>query len=139
MRNQRITTPEKCSPKIVSMILLYVYFAGVCLALHACTLLTVPVATVVLGGSQIALRGAELQKEIRKADAQEAVAASFKETWDKSLVALTNLDIEIDRSERTLAETGGVIEGMANETRVTVVARQAHGEDNGDWYLGEPE
>jgi hypothetical protein len=50
-----------------------VFSVGVLLALRVCALLTAPVASEVIGGVQIAIKGAELQNEIRKADVQEAI------------------------------------------------------------------
>jgi len=101
---------------------LFVFFAGLGLALHACTLLTYPIATAAIGGAQLAIKGAELQKEIRKADAQEAIDVSFEKTWSGSVIALVNLDIEIIGSKRSPQEDGGSIEGLAGKTKVKIVA-----------------
>jgi hypothetical protein len=108
--------------RIISAVLLFVFFAGVWMALQACTLLTAPMATAVIGGAQLAIKGAELQKEIGKADAQEAFDASFEKTWDVSVRALANLGIEIIRTEKTAEEDGGFIEGSAKKTKVKVIA-----------------
>jgi hypothetical protein len=108
--------------KSVSTVLVFVFFAGVWLALQACALLTGPVATTVIGGTQLAIKGAELEKEIRKADVQEAIDASFEKTWNIAVIALVNLDIEITRSERNAQEDGGLIEGLAKKIEVKVVA-----------------
>ncbi len=108
--------------KIISAVLLFVFVAGVWLVLQACTLLTVPMTTAVIGGAQLAIKGAELQKEIRKADAQKAIDTSFEKTWDMSLIALVNLHIEIVRIEKTKEEDGGLIEGLAKKIKVKVVA-----------------
>jgi hypothetical protein len=110
------------SMRIISAPLLFVLFAVVWLALEACTLLTVPMTTAVIGGAQLAIKGAELQKEIRKADVQVAVATSFEKTWDVSVTALMNLHIEIIRTATTPEEDGGLIEGLAKKTKVKVVA-----------------
>lgn len=107
--------------KTVSAVLLFVFFGGVWLALQACALLTAPVATEVIGGAQLAIKGAELQKEIRKADVQEAINRSLEKTWDISIIALVNLDIEIVRAERNPQENGGLIEGLANKRKVKVI------------------
>jgi hypothetical protein len=108
--------------KIISAVLLFVFVAAVWLALQACTLLTVPMTTAVIGGAQLAIKGAELQKEIRKADAQEAIDTSFEKTWDMSLIALVNLHIEIIKIDKTKEEDGGLIEGLAKKIKVKVVA-----------------
>jgi hypothetical protein len=101
---------------------LFVFFAGLGLALHACTLLTYPIATAAIGGAQLAIKGAELQKEIRKADAQEAIDTSFEKTWDASLIVPVNLHIEIIRIEKTREEDGGLIEGLAKKIKIKIVA-----------------
>ena len=108
--------------KIIPAVLLFGFFAGVWLALHACTLLTIPMTTAAIGGAQLAIKGAELQKEIRKADAQEALDASFENTWDMSVTALMNLHIEIVRIEKTKEGDGGSIEGLAKKIKIKVVA-----------------
>ena len=108
--------------KSTSSVLLFVFCAGIWLALQACALLTSPVATTVMGGAQLAVKGAELQKEIRKADVKEAIDASFEKTWDMSVIALVNLGIEITLSERNAQQDGGFIEGLANKTKVKVIA-----------------
>ena len=107
--------------RIGPTVLSFLFFAAACLALHGCALLTVPLATAVIGGTQLAIKGAELQKEIKKADAQAALDASFKKTWDVALSALTDLDIEIIQNERNQEETGGIIGGLAKQTRVEIV------------------
>ncbi|MGD0232177.1 MAG: hypothetical protein ABSC19_17780 [Syntrophorhabdales bacterium] len=108
--------------KIISAVLSLVFLAGVWLALQACTLITVPLTEAVFGGAQLAIKGAELQKQIRKADAQEAIDASFEKIWDTSVIALMNLHIEIMRIEKTREEDGGSIEGSAKKIKVKVVA-----------------
>ena len=84
--------------------------------------MTVPMTTAVIGGAQLAIKGAELQKEIKKADVQVALDTSFEKIWDASLTALKDLHIEISRSEKIRDEEGGLIEGSANKTKVKVVA-----------------
>jgi hypothetical protein len=74
-----------------------------------------------IGGAQLAIKGTELQKEIRKADAQEAIDTPFEKTWDKSVIALVNLHIEIIRTERNKVEDGGLIEGSAKKIKVKVI------------------
>jgi len=108
--------------KIISAVLSCVFLAGVWLALQACTLLTAPMTAALIGGAQLAIKGTELQKEIRKADAQEAIDTPFEKTWDKSVIALVNLHIEIIRMERVREGDGGFIEGLAKKIKVKVVA-----------------
>jgi len=95
--------------------------AGTMLALHACALIATPMASAVMGGAQLAIKGAELRTEIRKADAQEAIDMPFDQTWDASFTALAGLDIEIVKGEKNLQEDGGVIEASARKTKIKVV------------------
>ncbi len=106
--------------KTVSAVLLFLSFACLWLVLQACTLLTAPITSALIGGAQLALRGAELQKEIRKADAQGAIDTPFEETWDVSIIALGDLDIEITRVERNREEDGVLIEGLVKKTKIRV-------------------
>ncbi len=85
-------------------------------------MITVPMTQALFGGAELAIKGAELQKQIRKADAQEAVDASFEKIWDTSFTALVNLHIEVIRVVKTEEGDGGSIEGMANKVKVKVVA-----------------
>jgi hypothetical protein len=108
--------------KKFSAILLCVFFAGMSLCLQTCTtLLSLPLSTI-LGGAQLAIKGAELQKEIRKADVQEAFDSPFEKTWNVTLIALMNLHIEITRIEKTKEEDGGLIEGRAEKIKIKLIA-----------------
>ena len=100
----------------------FLLFAGIGLALHACALMTVPMTTAVIGGAQLAIKGAELQKEIRTADVQVAVDTPFEKTWDMSITTLVNLHIKIVRTATTAEEDGGLIEGLASKTKVRLVS-----------------
>jgi hypothetical protein len=81
-----------------------------------------PLTTAAIGGAQLAIRGAELQKEIRKADAQEALDASFEKIWDISAMTLVDLHIQIVRIDKTKDEDGGSVEGLAKKTKIKIVA-----------------
>jgi hypothetical protein len=107
--------------KGISTALLFASLSAMWLLLHGCTLLTSPIASAVIGGAQLAIKGAELQKEIRKADAQLAVDTPFEKAWDASLTVLVNLDIEGIRSERTTQGDGRLFGGMAKKTNIKVV------------------
>ena len=48
--------------KIIRPVLLSVFFAGAWLSLQGCALLVAPMTAAVIGGAQIAIKGAELQK-----------------------------------------------------------------------------
>lgn len=103
--------------------LLEIFFLVVVwVSVQACALLTAPVATEVLGGAQLAIKGAELDKEIRKADVQVAIEIPFEKAWDMAIIALVNLDIEITRSERNPQENGGIIEGLVKKEKIRVIA-----------------
>jgi hypothetical protein len=120
MARKRRTTGEKLH--ILMKTISYVLFlAGVCLSLQGCVYLAAPATTAVLGGAGLIIKGAELQNQIRKADAQEAFALSFENTWDASMAALLNLDIEVTLNKRAAPRNGGLIEGKTRETDVKVV------------------
>ena len=109
------------SGKVFFTVPLFVCLTALCLVLHGCAFLSTPIASALIGGAQLAIKGAELQKEIRKADAQLAVDTPFEKAWDGCLTALVNLDIEGIRSERTTQGDGGVFEGEAAKTKIRVV------------------
>jgi len=107
--------------KITRALSLLVLLAGLGPALQACALIASPLATTAIGGAQLAIKGVELQSELGKADAQEAIDTPFHETWGIISVALANLDIEISRIEKNEEGDGGLIEGKAGKTKVKVV------------------
>ncbi len=100
---------------------LLVFFVGVSLVLQACALITSPITTTVLGGAQLAIKGSELQKEIRKADVRKALDSPFENIWNMASKAMVNLRIEITRSVRTDKEKGGLIEGRVQKIKVKLV------------------
>ena len=104
------------------VIILCVFFAGIGLALQACTTLISLPLTTFFGGAQLAIKGAELQKEIRKADVQEAFDSPFEETWNMSVIALVNLHIDVTRVGKTPEGKGGLIEGRAQKIKIKVIA-----------------
>jgi len=108
--------------KKFSAFLFCVFFAGISLALQTCTLITLPLTTTVLGGAQLAIKGAELQGEIRKADVQEAFDSPFEKIWNMSVIALVNLHIEIIKVGRTEEGDGGLIEGRVKKIKIKVIA-----------------
>ena len=107
--------------KGVSTALLFASLSAIWPVLPACTLLTAPLAGALIGGAQLAIKGAELQTEIRKADAQLAVDAPFEKAWDVCLTTLVNLDIEEIRGKKTAQGDGGLFEGVAKKTKIRVV------------------
>lgn len=107
--------------KTFRVTLLSLFLGGMSLALPACTAVTsLPLATV-FGGAQLAIKGAELQEEIRKADVQEAFDSPFERTWNWILTALGNLRIEITKTQRNEAGDGGIIEAQAEKIKVRIV------------------
>lgn len=107
--------------KFASAVLLVIFCACAGPVLQACVLLTSPLATTAISGAQLAIKGVELQKDLGKADAQEAFERPFQETGEMSVAALTNLQIEISLVEKNKEGDGGLIEGLAGKTRVKVV------------------
>ncbi len=108
--------------KNFSAFLSFVFSAGITLALQTCTLITLPVTTTVLGGAQLAIKGTELQKEIRRADVREAFDSPFEKIWNMSALAMLDLHIEITKIGRNEEENGGLIEGRAQKIKVKLVA-----------------
>jgi len=103
-------------------VLFWVFFAGTCLAVQSCSLITLPLTTTVFGGAQLAIKGAELQKEISKADVRKSFNSPFEKTWNMAAIALVNLHIDISKIGKTQEGGGGLIEGQANKIKVKVIA-----------------
>jgi hypothetical protein len=104
------------------VVLLCFFLAAISLAVQTCALITSPIATTVLGGAQLAIKGTELQKEISKADVREAFDSPFEKTWNISAKALVDLHIEITRIRTTDEGNGGLIEGRARKIKVKLIA-----------------
>ena len=102
--------------------LLWVFFVGTWLALQSCSLITVPLTTTVIGGAQLAIKGAELQKELSKADVRKSFDCSFEKTWNMGAIALVNLHIEITKIAKTQEGNGGLVEGHAKKIKIKVIA-----------------
>jgi len=102
-----------------------VLFFGIVLILHGCAVVTAPIATEAFGGAQLAVKGAELQQQISKADVETAIDEPFEKVWDTVIITLVNLDIQLSRAERNTNEDGGLIEatieGPARKKNVRVV------------------
>jgi len=103
-------------------VLLCLFLAAVSPALQTCTLLTLPLTTIVFGGAQLAIKGAELQKQIRRADVQQAFDTPFEKTWNMAVIALVDLHIEITSVGRTKEGDGGLIEARAQKIKVKIIA-----------------
>jgi len=109
-----------CSTELSSTVRLFLCLGAVCATFHGCAVVASPIASAVIGGAQLAIKGAELQKQIKKADAQLALDAPFEKAWDACLTALVNLDLEGIRSERTTSGDGGLFQGEAGKTSIKV-------------------
>jgi hypothetical protein len=90
--------------------------------LQSCSFITLPLTSTVFGGAQLALKGAELQKEISKADVRKSFESPFEKTWNMAAITLVNLHIEIAKMEKTSDGIGGLIEGRARKIKVKVIA-----------------
>ena len=108
--------------KGLSAILLGAFFMVWVPILQSCSFITLPLTSTVFGGAQLALKGAELQKEIRKADVRKSFESSFEKTWNMAAITLVNLHIEIAKIEKTSDGIGGLIEGRARKIKVKVIA-----------------
>jgi len=118
---QRILKSERISLRRgLSRPLPLLSLGALCLVLYGCAVVASPIASAVIGGAQLAIKGAELQKEIKKADAQLAVDAPFEKAWDACLTALVNLDLAGIRSERTTQGDGGLFQGEVGKTSIKV-------------------
>ncbi len=108
--------------KGLSAVLLGAFFTVWVPILQSCSLITLPLTSTVFGGAQLAFKGAELQKEISKADVRKSFESSFEKTWNMAAITLVNLHIEIAKIEKTSDGIGGLIEGRARKIKVKVIA-----------------
>ena len=108
--------------KCLSAVLLGAFFAAGVPILQSCSLITLPLTSTVFGGAQLALKGAELQKEISKADVRKSFESPFEKTWNMAAITLVNLHIEIAQIGKTPDGNGGLIEGRARKIKVKVIA-----------------
>jgi hypothetical protein len=108
--------------KGLSVVLLGAFFAVWVPILQSCSFITLPLTSTVFGGAQLALKGAELQKEISKADVRKSFESPFEKTWNVAAITLVNLHIEIAQIGKTPDGNGGLIEGRARKIKVKVIA-----------------
>jgi hypothetical protein len=108
--------------KSLSALLLAIFFAVLGPVLQSCSLLTIPLTTTLFGGAQLAIKGAELQKELGKADIRKSFESPFENTWNTAAIALVNLRIEITKIGKTPEGNGGLIEGRARKIKIKVIA-----------------
>jgi hypothetical protein len=108
--------------KGLSAVLLGAFFTVWVPILQSCSFITLPLTSTVFGGAQLALKGAELQKEISKADVRKSFESPFEKTWNMAAITLVNLHIEIAKIEKTSDGIGGLIEGRARKIKVKVIA-----------------
>jgi hypothetical protein len=108
--------------KGLSAVLLGAFFGILGPVLQSCGFITIPLTSTVLGGATLAIKGAELQKELSKADIRKSFDCSFEKTWNMAAIALVNLRIEIAKIGKTPEGDGGLIEGRARKIKVKVIA-----------------
>lgn len=75
----------------------------------AAPLLTLPVTTF-FSGAELALKGGDIYKQMRKADGRRAFELTFDQTWEHTLKALRDLSLEVDREALNEDGDGGVME-----------------------------
>jgi hypothetical protein len=109
---------RKCLPAV----LLGVCFAVLGPVLQSCSLITIPLTTTVFGGAQLFIKGAELQREISKADVRKSFDCPFEKTWNMGAIALVNLHIEITKVAKTQEGNGGLVEGHARKIKIKIIA-----------------
>ncbi len=110
----------KDSARVSACILL----AAGCLAMQGCAALTaapVPLEAV-FSGAALGIKVTELQKEIQKADVQEAFNLSFEKTWAITVRAMKNLGMEITKTSKTSEGDGGTIEARAEKIEIKIAA-----------------
>ena len=115
------TGPKYYSSDFMKFIYYALLFAGVCLSLHGCVYLAAPGATAAIGAAGLAIKGAELQSQVRQADTQDAIDESFETTWNASIAALLDLGIEVTSSKKEQDGHGGLVEGKTKDMKVKVV------------------
>ncbi len=117
--SRRIFHPRKNFWKIGG----WAWIGGLCLALQACAAFTAAVPLeAVFSGASLGIKVTELQKEIQKADVQEAFNLPFDKTWDVTLRAMRNLRLKITKADTTSEKDGGVIEAQAEKIEIKVAA-----------------
>ncbi len=104
--------------RIISAAVLLALFAG---ALQGCAFLATPLATGAIGGAQLAIKGAELQQQIRKANVQKAIDAPFEQVWSAAVTVPADLEIAVTRSQENELGDGGIVEGVVKSTRIKIV------------------
>ncbi len=107
--------------KIILAAILFAFLAG---ALQGCAFLATPLATGAFGGAQLAIKGAELEQQIRKADVRKAIDASFEQAWVAAVTVPADLDIAITRSQANELRDGGVVEGVVKSTRIKILVAE---------------
>jgi hypothetical protein len=68
--------------KGLSAVLLGAFFGILGPVLQSCGFITIPLTSTVLGGATLAIKGAELQKELSKADIRKSFESPFEKTWN---------------------------------------------------------
>lgn len=96
--------------------------AGMSIFLASCAVLAaaaLPLSTVG-GGVELIMKGADVEKALRKADFQEAYNLSFEETWKRAGAALITLKIDIENSGINKDGDAGAIHARMKKTKIRI-------------------
>ncbi len=106
--------------KIQTGILVSLFLLGA-LLMQSCAapLLALPI-TAFLSGAELALKGGDLYKQMKKADGRKAFELTFEQTWDNTLLALEDLSLEIDKAGKNKEGDGGLIEAKSLDGKISV-------------------
>lgn len=113
--------------------------AGGLLISSGCVYLATIPAAAVVGGAELALKGGDLYKEMRKADARQAFDVPFEATWEITLDVLRDLRVKSEKAGKNKAGDGGLIEARAHENkiRIAVVKMTDQVSEVGIWLKGD--
>jgi hypothetical protein len=99
---------------------LRIIVAGGLLTSPACvTLAAIPVAAVV-GGAELAVKGGDIYKSMRKADERQAFEVPFVRMWEITLAALEDLGMQAVKAAKNKDGDGGLIETRAHEHKISI-------------------
>lgn len=100
----------------------------------AAPLVTLPF-TAALSGAELALKGGDLYKQMKKADGREAFEISFEQTWDNTLEALETLSLETNKALKNEDGDGGLIEAesLQGKIRIAVLKLSERTSEVGIW------
>ncbi len=94
--------------------------AGTLMISSGCVFLASLPVMAVMGGAELALKGGDIYKGMKKADEREAFDIPFQTTWEMTLSVLEDLGIKPTKVIRDKAGDGGVIELQPRETKIRI-------------------